>query len=138
MIINKEKITILDRKITKEELDKIYKDFKKIEKSDGIQDANTNRYEYIAEDNNEIIGIASGLTYHKWFYLSDLWIHENYRRNGLGTKLLSMLEDKIKTIGIKHIYTWTSGFINPKFYEKQVIKYLQFLKISMRLKDIIK
>lgn len=110
---------ITDRNITKEELNKIYDDFKKIEKQDGIPDANTKRYEYIAEENNEIIGYASGLTNRKWFYLSDLWVHEDYRRKGLGTKLLLMLESKLKTIGINHIYTWTSGFINPKFYEKQ-------------------
>jgi hypothetical protein len=47
---------ISDRNITKEELNYIYDDFKKIEKQDGIPEANTNRYEYIAEENNEIIG----------------------------------------------------------------------------------
>ena len=110
---------ITDRNITKDELDRIYDDFKKIEKQDGVPDANTKRYEYIAEENNEIVGFVSGLTNHQWFYLSDLWVHEDYRRKGLGTKLLLMLETRIKSIGIKHIYTWTSGFINPKFYEKQ-------------------
>jgi hypothetical protein len=30
-----------------------------------------------------------------------------------------MLEKKVTTLGIEHIYTWTSGFINPKFYESQ-------------------
>jgi ribosomal protein S18 acetylase RimI-like enzyme len=122
MSLSKENIKITDRNITKEELNKIYEDFKKIEKQDGIPDANTKRYEYIAEVNSEIIGIASGLTNHKWFYLTDLWVHEDHRRNALGTKLLSMLEDKLRSIGIKHIYTWTSGFINPKFYEKQGYK----------------
>jgi len=37
----------------------------------------------------------------------------------LGTKLLRMLEDKVKSIGTEHIYTWTSGFVNPIFYERQ-------------------
>lgn len=63
---------ITDRNITKEELDKIYDDFKKIEKQDGIPDSNTKRYEYIAEENNEIIGYASVLTNHKWFYVKRL------------------------------------------------------------------
>jgi GNAT superfamily N-acetyltransferase len=48
-----------------------------------------------------------------------MWVHEDYRRQGLGTKLLSMLEDVVKAIGMEHIYTWTSGFVNPIFYEKQ-------------------
>lgn len=119
MSFNSESIKITNRNISKEELNKIYDDFKIIEKRDGIQDANTRRYEYIAEENNEIVGFASGLTNHKWFNLTDLWVHENYRRNGLGSKLLLMLEEKIKSLGIKHVYTWTSGLINPIFYEKQ-------------------
>lgn len=110
---------ISDRNITKEELQEIYDDFKKIEMMDGIPDANTKRYEFVAEENGKVIGLASGITNHKWFYLTDLWVHEKYRRHGLGTKLLIMLEEKVKAIGIEHIYTWTSGFINPIFYEKQ-------------------
>jgi len=30
-----------------------------------------------------------------------------------------MLEEKAKAIGMEHIYTWTSGFVNPLFYESQ-------------------
>jgi len=118
MSLSEESFKITDRNITKDELNKIYDDFKKIEKQDGIPDANTRRYEYIAEENNKVIGFISGLTNHKWFYLTDLWVHENYRRNGLGTKLLLMLENKLKSLEIKHIYAWTSGFNNPIFYEK--------------------
>ena len=29
---------------------------------------------------------------------------------------------KVKSIGTEHIYLWTSGFINPKFYEKHGYK----------------
>ena len=97
---------ILNRCITKEELDNIYEDFKKIEKLDGLPEANRRRVEYICEDNNnKVIGYVSGLTNHQWFYLSDVWIHEEYRRKGLGTKLLFLLASELKTNGIKHIYT---------------------------------
>ena len=111
-----------DREITKKELDDIYDDFKKIDIQDGVPDSKQERYQFIVEENDQIIGFASGLTNHKWFYLTDLWIHEKYRRKGLGTKILSRLEEKVESIGIKHIYTWTSGFINPIFYEKQNYK----------------
>ena len=113
---------ITDREISKIELDGIYEDFKKIESSDGVPNFTQQRYQYVAEENNLVIGFVSGLSNHKWFYLSDLWVHEKFRRQGLGTKLLRMLEDKIKSLGIEHIYTWTSGFNNPKFYEKQGYK----------------
>jgi len=113
---------ITDRDITKEELQNIYDDFKKIEIQDGVPQAEQKRYGFIAEDNGVVLGFASGLTNHKWFSLTDLWVHEDYRRQGLGAKLLRMLEDKVKLMGIEHIYTWTTGFINPKFYEKQGYK----------------
>lgn len=110
---------ISDREITKQELDDIYEDFKKIEIQDGVPQVEQERHSITAEENGMVVGFASGLTNHKWFYLTDLWVHEDYRRQGLGTKVLAMLEDKVKTLGIQHMYTWTSGFINPKFYEKQ-------------------
>ena len=113
---------ITDRDISKQELQDIYDDFKKIEIQDGIPQVAQVRYQFIAEENDIIIGFASGLTNHKWFYLSDMWVHEDYRRQGLGAKLLKMLEDKVKSKGIEHIWTWTTGFINPKFYESQGYK----------------
>ena len=113
---------ITDRNVTEDELKAIHDDFKKIECCDGVPRAEQKRFSYTAEDNGIAVGFASGLAFHKWFFLTDLWVHESYRRNGLGSQLLIMLEEKIKTIGIKHIYTWTSGFINPLFYEKHGYK----------------
>ena len=112
-------MTITDRDISKKELDDIYQDFKVIETQDEVPPNNQRRYQFVAEENGIVIGFASGLTNHKWFYLSDMWVHENHRRQGLGAKLLKMLEDKVVSIGMKHIWTWTTGFINPKFYESQ-------------------
>ena len=115
-------VIITDRDVTKEELKNIYDDFKKIEVQDGVPQIEQTRYSYTAKENNLVIGFASGLTNHKWFYLSDLWVHEDYRRQGLGAKLLAMLEDKVKSIGMEHIWTWTTGQINSKFYESQGYK----------------
>jgi len=111
---------ISDRDITKQELQDIYADFKTIDLQDGIPDSPQARHQFVAEDaNGIIIGFASGLTSHKWFYLTDMWVHQDFRRQGLGALLLKMLEDKIISIGIKHIYTWTTGPNNQKFYESQ-------------------
>jgi GrpB-like predicted nucleotidyltransferase (UPF0157 family)/GNAT superfamily N-acetyltransferase len=112
-------IQITDREITKEELNAIYDDFKVIDRENGIPDAPQVRYQYMAEQNGNVVGFASGLTNHKWFYLSDMWVESSYRRQGLGKKLLSMLEERVQSIGIEHIYTWTSGKNNERFYEQQ-------------------
>ena len=109
---------ITDREITKTELNAIYDDFTKIEIADGVPQREQVRYQYTAEENGEIVGFASGLTNHKWFYLTDLWVHEHHRRCGLGSKLLRMIEEKAAAAGMEHIYTWTSGHTNPAFYEK--------------------
>ena len=113
---------ITDRDISKEELNGIYDDFKEIEIQDNVPPNNQRRYQFIAEENDIIIGFASGLTNHKWFYLSDMWVREDYRRQGLGAKLLKMLEDKVQSIGMEHMWTWTTGFVNTKFYKSQGYK----------------
>jgi len=115
-------MNIVDREITKEELQAIYDDFKKIEIQDGLSQDESKRYNVVAEENGAVVGFASGLTQYEWFHLTDLWVHENHRRQGLGAKILKMLEDKIKPAGMRHVYTWTTGFINPKFYESQGYK----------------
>ena len=115
-------VRITDREITKAELSNIYDDFKEIERRDGVPDSPQVRYSYTADEDGEVVGFISGLTNHKWFFISDLWVHENHRRQGLGSKILAMLEGKLKSIGIRHVYLWTSGLINPIFYEKHGYK----------------
>ena len=126
---------ITDREVTQTELDGIYADFKKIEAQDGVPFSEQKRHNVVAEENGIVVGFASGLTHHKWFFLSDMWVHEYYRRQGLGTKLLSMLEDAVKVIGMEHIYTWTSGFTNPIFYEKQGYHKFTVLEDFFEVKD---
>ncbi len=108
---------ITQREITQEELHMIYEDFKKIEIADGVPQQEEERYQFTAEENGEVIGFVSGLTKYRWFYLTDMWVDERYRRQGVGSKLLKMMEDKVTANGMEHIYLWTSGRINPFFYE---------------------
>ena len=112
-------MNITDREVTRAELDAIYKDFKVIERRDGVPDAPQIRLQYVAEEDGRMVGLASGLTNHKWFSLTDLWVHEDCRRRGLGARLLRLLEEKAASAGAEHVYLWTSGPVNPVFYEKQ-------------------
>jgi len=117
-------MNISERDITPAELESIYDDFRNIEIADGVPQRKTERYQYVFEENGAVIGYVSGITEHKWFYLTDLWVEESYRRQGLGTRLLNMIEQKASDVGMEHIYLWTSGFINPLFYEK--LGYIRF------------
>ena len=117
-------MTITDREVTKQELNEIYDDFKKIEMQYGVPQVERKRSNVTAEVNGAVIGMASGLTHHnEWFYVTDLWVREDYRGQGLGAKLLARLEGQIKPLGVKHIYTWTTAFnSNEVFYQKQGYK----------------
>jgi len=121
---------ISKRDVTKEELDYMLKDFRKIEIEYNIPETNQERLNVTVDEDGKIIGFASGLINLKWFILSDLWIDERYRGQKLGAKILKMLEEDAKAKGMTHIYTWTSSFnSNEIFYEKQGFK------INARLKD---
>lgn len=57
-----------------------------------------------------------------------LWVDEKYRKQGLGIKLLSAVEEEAKRKGAKRIELNTFGFQAPHFYEKR--GYRQFGKIE--------
>jgi ribosomal protein S18 acetylase RimI-like enzyme len=86
------------------------------------------RHGFVATDNDKFVGCSSGLAqksdnqYCQYFYLSDLLIEKEYRKFGYGKKLLDLLEEKIKLLGIKYIWTWTAGYEASTFYQKQGYK----------------
>lgn len=83
------------------------------------------RFGFVASDNHKFVGASSGLAqknknkYGKYFYLTDLLVEKEYRRLGYGKKLLELLENKIKSLGIEFIWTWTAEFEASNFYMKQ-------------------
>ena len=83
------------------------------------------RHGFVATDNEKFVGCSSGLAqkinngYIKYFFLSDLIVEKEYQKLGYGKKLLSLLEKKIKQLGIEYIWTWTAGYEAPTFYTKQ-------------------
>lgn len=86
------------------------------------------RFGFVATDEGKFVGASSGLAqkinhqYGKYFYLSDLLVEKEYRKNGYGKRLLSLLEDKVKLLGINHIWTWTAEYEAETFYIKQGYK----------------
>ncbi len=124
------------RDITKEEHTEILDDFRKIEIEYGILEASPKRLNVTVDEGGKVVGFASGLIRHKWFYLSDLWIHEKYRIQGLGAKILRMLEEDVKKHGIEHMYTWTTGYnSNEVFYEKQGYRQCLVFEDFFEVKD---
>ena len=68
-------------------------------------------------DNNVIGGILGG-TYWGWMYVDILWVHESYRRKGIGSKLLSLAEKEAVRRGCHHVHLDTMSWQAPEFYKK--------------------
>jgi len=86
------------------------------------------RLGFVATEEGKLVGASSGLAqkinkqYGNYFYLSDLFIEKKYRKQGYGKKLLILLEDKVRNLGIKHMWTWTAAYEAETFYLKHGYK----------------
>ena len=80
------------------------------------------RIGFVAIEEGVFIGCSSGLAarngniYNGWFYLTDLYVDKPYRKKGYGKVLLNNLEDRISSLGIRSIWTWSAGNGAPEFY----------------------
>jgi len=119
------KINILDREMTSEEYNRMKAGFDEIAIERGVDVQNSERFGFVALKGDIFVGCSSGLAYKNgdkysgWFYLTDLFVEKEYRFHGLGTALLAALEEKILSLGISNIWTWTAGYEAPNFYRKQ-------------------
>lgn len=79
---------------------------------------NTKNSNFLAFDNNKLIGGAIGFVKYNWYFLDLLYVDENYRGQDVGTNLIRNIETfakKEKLIGIR-METW--DFQARGFYEK--------------------
>ena len=70
------------------------------------------------DDNGNIIGGLLGGTYWGWMYVDILWVHENHRKRGIGTKLLKSAENEAILRGCHHVHLDTMSWQAPDFYKK--------------------
>ena len=68
-------------------------------------------------DGNIIGGILGG-SYWGWMYIDILWVHENHRRKGIGSKLLAEAEKQAIGRGCHHVHLDTMSWQAPDFYKK--------------------
>ncbi|MBE6049745.1 MAG: GNAT family N-acetyltransferase [Clostridium sp.] len=109
----------------------------KIEKADeeviynGLLEYNLKRLEdkepkelgiYIRNDKNEIIAGLIGSTHGNWLLVKYLWLEEELRGSGIGSKILKKAEETARDRGAKYVFLDTFSFQAPMFYEKQGYK----------------
>ena len=114
----------IDRDMTAAELEQMRAGFNQNSLDHGVAAQKSDRYGFIVLKGDVFIGCSSslayknGIQYSGWSYLTDLFVEKEYRLQGIGSRLLRMLEDNLISIGIKHIWTWTAGYEAPEFYIK--------------------
>lgn len=129
-----DKISIVNRRMTSEELEKMNLGFDQLSLEEGLEIENSERFSFVALNGQGFIGCASGLAYKNgenysgWFFLTDLFVEKEYRSKGVGRKLLQAIENQVAAVGVKYIWLWTSGDKALNFYHRQ--KYKKFTEME--------
>lgn len=126
------KLKINDDKNFEEEIDKQLHQFNKknceyIQKNSKEGQTNTKKYNIAIYDKERLIGGAIGFIRYEWYFLEELWIKEEYRQKGIGTKIINEIEKIARennALGIR-VETWS--FQARGFYEKMgFVVYAEF------------
>ncbi len=75
-------------------------------------------FNFIAKENNKIIGVITGHSYYKEVYIEDLIILQQYRNKHIGSNLIKSVEEFFKDKGFENINLTTYNFQAPEFYKK--------------------
>jgi GNAT superfamily N-acetyltransferase len=75
-----------------------------------------------------LVGGLLGKIFHKWLYAELVWVNEEYRRQGVGSKVMKTAEERAREIGLTGIYLWTETWQAPLFYRK--LGYAQFVEFK--------
>ena len=92
-------------------------EFNKFAMNNGVI-CNYKSFNFVAKEDNKIVGIIMGHSYYKEVYIDDLIVLEEYRNKHIGTKLIETVENYFKNKGFENINLTTYNFQAPEFYKK--------------------
>ncbi|MGM9451960.1 GNAT family N-acetyltransferase [Legionella bozemanae] len=75
-------------------------------------------FSIFVKDSNQIIGGALIWEHSDALYIDVLWCDESYRKKGVGTKIISMIDDVAINKKISKIFVDTYAFQAQAFYQK--------------------
>ncbi len=93
------------------------KEFNKFALKNGVT-CNYTPFNFIAKDDEKVVGIITGHSYYKEVHIGDLMVNEEYRNKHIGTKLVETVENYFKNKEFENINLTTYEFQAPEFYKK--------------------
>jgi ribosomal protein S18 acetylase RimI-like enzyme len=90
---------------------------------------NKTRINWLAHDNGtNLIGALTASLLWDWIYIDELWVHDNYRDQGLGKKLMMKAEDYAKAHQLSGLWLWTQSWQAADFYRH--LGYVEFAEFK--------
>ena len=84
-------------------------------------------FNFIAKEDNKVIGVITGHSYYKEVHIADLIILEQYRNKHIGSILMKNVEEYYKNKGFDNMNVTTYQFQALEFYKKCGFK-LEFIR----------
>jgi GNAT superfamily N-acetyltransferase len=73
---------------------------------------------FVRDGNGEIVAGLKSFTWAGWLEVELLWVHEDRRGMGLGTRLLTTAEQEARRRGCQRVWLDSYSFQAPEFYKK--------------------
>lgn len=72
----------------------------------------------VQSPDGEIAGGVVAMIYWDWLYVDLMWVREDLRVRGYGSRLLTLVEDEARKRGARHVHLDTFSFQAPDFYKR--------------------
>lgn len=83
---------------------------------------------YVEDDNGELMAGLVAETFGNWLEIEYLFVKEDLRGQGIGSKLLQQAESEAKKRNCRYVFVNTYQFQAPAFYQKHGYKEVFTLK----------
>ena len=77
---------------------------------------------YVEDDSGELMAGLVAETFGNWLEIEYLFVKEEFRGQGIGSKLLQQAESEAKNRNCRYVFVNTYHFQAPNFYQKQGYK----------------
>ena len=108
----------IDSAPTKEEVDFLDAQLEQFNNSKTGRDDFSPLHLVLRDDDGSVIAGLKAITGWNWLYIQVLWVHEEHRRNGLGSMLLRSAEVEARRRGCVGACLSSCSFQAPAFYER--------------------